>query len=444
MANPTSPAAPTKLSRLSLVTDSEQPINVLLVEDSRTVRRQLRMQISLLDNVTVFEAGTLAEARTVLDAQANTMFCAVLDLTLPDASGLEVIEAVRAYDVPIIVLTGSADPVLRQAVLDLRVIDYMFKTGAAAIEDIAYLIGRLRQNLSMLVLVVDDSRTFLTHITGLLAQYRFTILTANNGREALAVLADHPDIALILTDYHMPELNGLEMIREIRHTHRREDLAIIALSDFLHPELSAAMLKAGANDYLNKRFQVEEFFCRVVQNTNMVRFVRELRDMANRDYLTRLYNRRYLFQAGEPLVAEAKSGAFQLALAMVDADHFKRINDQHGHDAGDEALKRIASVLRRHFAHDGLVARYGGEEFVCLAKIDGDAQAQERFETLRAAIEAIDFQWDGERVPLTVSIGYTTALDTSLEAMIAKADEAVYQAKAGGRNCVVAAGEGDT
>lgn len=267
----------TKLSRLSLAADSEKPISILVVEDSKTVRRQLRQQISLLENVTVFEAGTLAEARNVLEAQSDDIFCAVLDLTLPDASGLDVVEAVRAYKVPSIVLTGSADPFLRQAVLDLRVIDYMFKTGAMAIEDVAYLIGRLRQNQAMIVLVVDDSKTFRTHVSGLLAQYRFVTMTANNGQEALEVLEKHPDIALVLTDYHMPEMNGLELIRNIRRTHRREDLAIIAMSDLDRPELSAAMLKAGANDFLHKGFQVEEFYCRVVQNTNMVRFVCELR-----------------------------------------------------------------------------------------------------------------------------------------------------------------------
>lgn len=426
-----------KLARLSMNSAGERPITILLVEDSRTVRAQLRHYIDMLDNVTVLEAGTLAEARIILEARSKDLFCAILDLTLPDASGLDTVEAVRAYEVPIIVLTGSADTFLRQAVLDLRVIDYMFKNGTAAVEDVAYLIGRLRQNRSMKVLVVDDSQTFMLHVTGLLAQYRYTILTAKNGREALRVLDQHPGISLILTDYHMPEMNGLELVQHIRRLHRREDLAIIALSDINRPELSAAMLKAGANDYLSKKFQSEEFYCRVVQNTNMVRYVHELRDMANRDYLTRLHNRRYLFEAAQPIYAEARADKRDLAVAMIDADHFKKINDEFGHSVGDEALKRMAAVFRRGLVGSGIVSRYGGEEFVCVTSLSDHARALEHFEKIREDVASIELISNGNRVPLTVSIGMTTALGGCFSDMIELADQAVYQAKESGRNRVV-------
>lgn len=424
-----------KIARLSMTGEGDEPIDVLLVEDSRTVRAQLRRYIALLDRVTLVEAVTLAEARAILEQRAPSLFCVVLDLTLPDAHGLAVVEAVRAYKVPIIVLTGSVDPALRRAVLDLHVIDYMFKSGGA-IEDVAYLIGRLRQNHGMQVMVVDDSRTFRTHIRGLLAQYRFPVLEAANGREAMELLETNPEVALVLADYHMPEMNGLEMIKRIRREHRREDLAIIALSDSHQPDLSAAMLKAGANDYLHKGFLIEEFYCRLVQNTNMIRYVRELRELAHCDYLTRLHNRRYLFDAGELLHAEAESNRAHLAVAMVDADHFKRINDIHGHAAGDEALKRIAGVLRRSFRRTDIVSRYGGEEFVCITVLESPDQAHRRFDDLRAAVEALEITWSGRRVPLTVSIGVATGSGKSLQEMIDRADSAVYRAKSEGRNRV--------
>jgi diguanylate cyclase (GGDEF)-like protein len=235
----------------------------------------------------------------------------------------------------------------------------------------------------------------------------------------------------------MPEMDGLELVRQIRRQHRREDLAIIALSDHGRPDLSAAMLKAGANDYLNKHFQAEEFYCRVVQNTNMVHYVRELHDMANRDYLTRLHNRRHLFQAAEARYQAVREQGGTLAVAMIDADHFKCINDQHGHAAGDEALKRIARVLRRNMARDDIVARYGGEEFVCVVALDVAHGARQRFESLRAAIAAIELEWAGAPIAITVSIGFTTQLGTSLTAMIDLADQAVFHAKAEGRNRVI-------
>lgn len=428
-----------KLSRLSLLADAQEPIDVLVVEDSRTVRSQLKQYLSLLDRVTVFEAETLAQARVLLAARTVPFFCVVLDLTLPDADGHEAVDAIRAFDVPIIVFTGSVNTQLRQAVMDLRVIDYMYKQGAAAIEDVAYLIGRMRQNQSMKVMIVDDSTTFRMHISRLLAQYRFPILMACDGHEALDLLARHPDVALVLTDYHMPHMNGLALVKEIRRKHRREDLAVIAFSDSEQPEISAAMLKAGANDYLNKHFLAEEFYCRVVQNTNMVHFVRELRDMANRDYLTRLHNRRHLFHAAEALFEQAHHAHGQLALAMVDADHFKQVNDRYGHGAGDEALKRIAGVLRKNCQPGDIAARYGGEEFVLLKQLPAGEDALPLFERLCAEVAALDFQWEGKPVPLSVSIGFTTRRAGGLSEMIEWADQAVFHAKALGRNCVVEA-----
>ena len=423
-----------KLLRLAMECDHAHPIRVLVLEDSRTVRTRLRQYIGLLEQVSVTEVDTLQDARDVLARQAGEFFCAVVDLTLPDASGLDGVRAVLRAGVPAIVLTGSLDPGLRQAARQENIIEYVHKSSRNALENIAYLIGRLRQNQSVKVMVVDDSRTFRLRVRELLTRYRFPVLEAGDGQEALDLLAAHPDTALLLTDYHMPRLDGLELIGRIRARYRREDLAVIALSQSRRPELSAAMLKAGANDYLNKQFMEEEFYCRVLQNANMIHYVRTLQSMASRDYLTRLYNRRHLFLAAEALYAAAREQGTPLAVAMVDADHFKRINDRHGHAAGDEALKQIARVLRHTFPAPDIVARYGGEEFVCVVPLGTRTEAWARFEALRAAVEAIRMHWDGTPVPLTVSIGLTLDTENSLTAMIDRADQAVFHAKSEGRN----------
>jgi len=169
-----------------------------------------------------------------------------------------------------------------------------------------------------------------------------------------------------------------------------------------------------------------------------VHYVRTLQDMANRDYLTRMHNRRHLYHAAETLYSETKRQGGTLAVAMVDADHFKRINDQHGHAAGDEALKCIARVLRRACLRGDLVARYGGEEFVCAMRVANHADAWQRFENLRQAIEAIELKWEGTPIPMTVSIGLTIDFRESFVAMLDLADQAVFHAKAEGRNRIVA------
>ena len=426
-----------KLKRLDEDLNEPEPITVLLVEDSRTVRLSLRGFIEQLANVALIEAETLAEARRLLDEKKHTFFCAILDLTLPDASGIKIVDMVRSYNTPIIVLTGSFDPDVRKEVLDRNVIDYMTKSSVAAIEDVAYLVGRLRQNRNMTVMVVDDSSTIRVYLSNLLAQYQFRVITANNGQEAIELLKQHPDTALIITDYHMPVMDGLEMIRRIRLEKRSEDLAIIGLSDEQRLDLSPAMIKAGANDFLSKKFQPEEFYCRVLQNINMVRFVRQLRDLANRDYLTYLHNRRFLFETAKKLHEEAVLGQRKLATAVVDADHFKRVNDQHGHTAGDIVLRKIADTIRKSLPHADILARYGGEEFVCVLSPMNDEDASNQYEALRHAIETLNLTVDGIHIPVTVSIGFTTNIGKSLAEMIEQADHALYRAKETGRNRVI-------
>jgi diguanylate cyclase (GGDEF)-like protein len=298
-------------------------------------------------------------------------------------------------------------------------------------------VGRLCENQAVKVLVVDDSPSFRMYLEGLLKQYRYRTLTAADGKEALAQVERHPDISLVITDYNMPNMNGQELIQALRRDYRREDLAIIGLSDRDNKGLSARLLKTGANDFLNKPFEVEEFYCRVTQNTNMISYVRQVRDSATRDFLTRVYNRRHLFDVGETLYANARRGRICLGAALIDADHFKRINDTWGHQVGDQALKAIADTLTASLRKSDIVARYGGEEFVCLAVLKAPADAKLVFERVRANLEAIELEAAGERVRITASVGVTLSLEDDLDAMLQRADEAVYKAKEAGRNRVV-------
>lgn len=377
-----------------------------------------------------------AQAQAML-SRPERFFCAVLDLNLPDAPNGEVVDLVRKFDIPVVVLTGSIDRKLRDSMLKKQVIDYIVKRNTTEIEHVAYVVGRLYENQHVKVLVADDSPSFRAYVEALLKNYRYFTHTAANGREALRMLDQHPDISLIITDFHMPEMNGQQLIEAVRRKYRREDLAIIGLSDASQDGLSAMLLKSGANDFLSKPFEIEEFYCRVTQNTNMISYVRQVRDSATRDFLTKAFNRRHLFEVGETLYANAKRGSIKLAAALIDADHFKQINDTFGHQIGDEALKLISTTLHKSMRRSDVVARYGGEEFVCLAIVKESEDASFVFERVRSALERIDLQVDGQRVVITASIGVTLELQDSLDAMINRADQAVYQAKEAGRNRVV-------
>jgi diguanylate cyclase (GGDEF)-like protein len=161
-------------------------------------------------------------------------------------------------------------------------------------------------------------------------------------------------------------------------------------------------------------------------------------EAATTDFLTRLNNRRQLIRLGIPLVAVAGRAQTPLAVAMIDIDHFKRINDNFGHDAGDLVLKDIATLLTERFRSSDIVSRYGGEEFCVIASNLDSHQAYDLFDSFREAVASQCTRLpDGTELRVTISIGITTVRLEQLESMISIADNALYTAKTMGRNRVV-------
>ncbi len=431
--------ASSKLSRLQSIAPANAGHAVLVVEDSKAIRELLCGYLRQIGGFTVETAASLAGAEALLAEHPQRFFCAALDLNLPDAADGEVVDAVRAHGVPVIVLSGSAAAAVRERMMAKNIVDYVVKQNSYEIEHVAYLIGRLRENRATKVLVVDDSRSFRRYIASLLEKYFFHTLEAADGREAMAIVAEHPDITLVITDINMPVMDGFQLIAALRQRYRREDLAIIGISDTNKHDISAKLLKLGGNDFLTKPFAVEEFYCRVTQNTNMVGYVRQIRDSAIHDFLTGVYNRRYLFEVAATLYGNARRGNVQLAALLLDVDHFKAVNDTYGHSAGDVVLQAIASRISGELRTIDVVARYGGEEFVCLVVLKEASDVAIVCERVRKAIAEMEVEYDAQRIAVTVSIGATTTLGACFEDMLRAADHGAYQAKAAGRNrCVVA------
>jgi diguanylate cyclase (GGDEF)-like protein len=386
-------------------------------------------------------AGSLAEAMASVESDPKRFFLAVVDLNLPDAPDGEVVDYLQAHDIPVVVLTGHYDDAMRERMVAKNVVDYLLKASVHEIEHAAHLVRRIHRNRDLQALVVDDSRAYRQYIGGLLEIQHLQVLYAENGREALAVMDQEPGISLVITDYNMPELDGLGLIEALRQQRGRDELAIIGVSDTIHPALPARLLKIGANDFITKPFLVEEFYCRVTQNLDLIEHIRAIRESAVRDYLTGLYNRRYLFEAGEALFAQARRARTSLAAVMLDIDHFKRVNDHYGHLAGDRVLKEVANVLAQSLRRADLIGRYGGEEFcILLPEIERGALLA-KLESLRTAVANTCIIHDGEGLSVTISLGTTLESAGTLQALIDRADGALYQAKEGGRNRVVMAAD---
>ena len=410
---------------------------ILLVEDSKVFQRAICARVTKDSPFVVDTAATFAAARDLIEGAENPYFVALLDLTLPDAAKDEVVSYALGKQIPSIVFTGTFDNAVREGLMRQGVIDYIAKESPASIDLLSETINRLRANIDTQVLVVDDSKVGRMYVARLLARHKLQVFEAENGRQALEVLAANPGIRLVLTDYNMPEMDGFELVREIRRSYSKDQLAVIGISAAGDPSLSPRFLKGGANDFITKPFQDEEFNCRISQNLDYLDNVRALRETAIRDPLTGMHNRRYLFDVGEHLYSSYLRDQIALSAVMVDVDYFKKVNDTYGHDGGDAVLKMVAALLQDAFRDTDVVARMGGEEF-CILLTNMEPESIERaLDRVRRDLEHTVVEHEGRQIRVTASFGACIENVDGLEGLIKRADEALYEAKDTGRNKVV-------
>jgi diguanylate cyclase (GGDEF)-like protein len=406
---------------------------ILLVEDSKLVAEVMRDKIQSRWNFEILTCQDYTSAKRIAHLHYKDIFLALLDLRLPDAPNGEVVDMVRSLGIPVIVFTGSVDQDTRELMLNKDIIDYVLKRNLNELDYVMRLIQRIYSNRHIHVLIVDDSASSRTVLRKLLQIHQLNIHEAQNAREALTILKSEKKIKLMVIDYRLPDINGDKLIIKIRSQYGIEDLAILGISGHGKGELSAKMLKAGANDFITKPFYTEEFYCRVMQNLEAIERIESIREASFTDFLTGLRNRKYFFENAASLWESARRKHIKLCLAMIDIDHFKKINDAFGHDIGDQALKHVAELLRKITRQSDLLARIGGEEFA-LILVNPEQKSYQVLDKLRQLIAENPLKKNGSTIQLSISIGATIDMQDSLDKMLKKADHYLYQAKELGRN----------
>jgi diguanylate cyclase (GGDEF)-like protein len=411
---------------------------ILIVDDSKTITYSLKVLINEELGYHAVVAHSKKECAEVLLKYRGKFSAALLDLSLPDAPNGEVVDFVTKFNIPTIVLTGTEIESNEDTFRDKNIIDYVLKDGGFAINYILELLKRIVRNNGMKVLVVDDSKVFSAQVRDLLQRFQLNCFTAYDGLEALAILEQNPDIKIVFTDYNMPNMDGLELTRNIRKQYKKDKISIIVTSGSENKKIPSKFLKYGANDFLYKGFTPEEFYARLSNTLEVLELFESTQDKANRDFLTGMFNRRYLFDISYELYNRAKAKKLPLCVAIIDIDKFKNINDTYGHDIGDIAIKEVAKILKLNVNEGSLVSRLGGEEFCIVLNGYEKEEVLTKLEHIREDFENNIIEITPRlSLKYTVSIGATMDLGSSFEDMIKKADENLYEAKESGRNKVI-------
>ncbi|SFB45716.1 diguanylate cyclase (GGDEF) domain-containing protein [Rhizobium sp. NFR07] len=405
---------------------------ILLIEDSVALSTLLTQRLEEETGAAVTRCGSMAAARGKL--QERSFMLALSGLNLPDAPNGEILNLLDEAGVATIVFTARFDVNAREKYAEKKIIDYIVKDGSRTVDTVVNTVRRFCTNNAYRILVVDDVRTARSGLTDILNRQNFQVLEAHSGRQALEILAGDDTIELVITDYHMPDMDGYELTRRIRETRGSEEIRIIGVSSSSDRLLSASFLKAGASDFIYRPFVPEELQCRIDNNIETLTQLKHLRRLAERDHLTGLANRRHFFDRMRNLGADALSGS----IALLDIDHFKNVNDSYGHDVGDRVLVTLATVMEKMCAAGRHIpARLGGEEFAIFLNKADAFQSHSFCEELRRAIEEANVPTGNSKISVTVSIGVVEIEpgETFSNQMNA-ADQLLYLAKANGRNRV--------
>lgn len=285
-------------------------------------------------------------------------------------------------------------------------------------------------------LVVEDSRTASEAITRTLAMIGVQCRVVDHPARVLQQLAQfQPD--LILMDMQLPGCTGIEAARVIRQHREFLSVPIVYLSGDTNVPMQVEALRLGGDQFLTKPYN--PVVLNAVVQSKIERY-RALRRAMERDSLTGLYNHAHIKDRLERAIVQARAQARPLAAAMLDIDHFKQINDRHGHPLGDQVIRNLGWFLRRHLRRGDLIGRYGGEEFLVVLPGAGLPQALQLLERIRAEFAQVRHR-DGQAVCTATLSGGVAELqqDDSAASLLNRADAALYQAKHAGRNRILCA-----
>jgi len=443
----------------------------------------------IITNIKVLEAKLRAEYYEVLTANSGTEGLAIaqkdfpdlilLDVMMPVMDGFEVCRRLKAAPttahIPVVMVTALDGVEDRVRGLEAGADDFLTKPidemalmariknlvrlklmrdelrlrqdTVEAMADIVMTLPAENETPRRILLLEDMDASAQRMVTALQTSLKATVHRARTPQEAFAAMVDSTPDLIILT-LTSDAFDGLRACSQIRTLEDLRQVPILVIGDQTRKDILFRALDLSVNDYLVRPIDRNELIARVATQFRWKTYsdrLREIRrqsiELAATDSLTGLHNRRYLGAHLARQITRSKETRKPCTVLILDIDHFKRINDTYGHQAGDEVLKALADSFKFNIRGVDLACRYGGEEFVIVMPETELAVAEKVAERLREAIAERHFK-TGEgkpEIPVTASIGIATldpATDTA-QSLLERADKALYEAKAGGRNKVV-------
>ncbi len=419
-------------------------MKALIVDPSDTYRQLLAKVLENFGFQTI-NANGYSDACNELNHHSFNLICMAMNLA--DGNSSDLCEKLKSSEetakTPLLMLTSSKSDEAVQNALALGVTEVFNKQDFNSFSQyLSNLVKRLTKptDITGHILYIEDSLSLASMVSEQLSRQGYTIEHHSSAMPAIRAF-NNKDFDLILTDVVLGgSVGGLQIVRAVRQNadeHKR-NIPILATSGYDDKARKLELFHLGINDYIPKPIVEEEMFARVknlLSNRQLILKLemqqKRLETLAMTDQLTGLYNRHFFMDMAPKKIAQAQRHKHPLCLMVIDIDHFKSINDTHGHAKGDTVLTAIGDLLVTKTRREDIVARYGGEEFILLMEYSNIAGTRGKAEALRLLIASLT----PIGIATTASFGISCLLpDDSFADLFARADKALYQAKEEGRN----------
>lgn len=422
-------------------------MKVLVVGQSA---RSLKELLNLLANSSFKTTGRLSSNRLLdlIKQEPYDFIC--MDIDAENRSNICLAQETRKLGgrlehIPIIALTPTTDDLslTNDALINgITTVFHKHDLGSfkTYLQHLTWKSETENETITGRVLYIEDCPTIATLVRTILQSSDIHVDHFTTAEAGLAAF-NHQAYDLILTDLLLEDqMSGYTVVSTIRAEPENDIIPIVVISGLDQPSRRVDLLKSGANDFVAKPISCEELLVRVRNHLRTKRLLTRvheqttyLQELAMRDQLTELYNRHFLMEVGPKRIAEAKKTQQPLSMMVIDLDHFKNINDQHGHSVGDAVLESVAKLLINSCQEEEVAFRFGGEEFVIILCNCDANMANQKAETLRVAVSELRPQ----NIAITVSIGIGELhldQDEQMADVFQRADKAVYASKSKGRN----------
>lgn len=414
---------------------------ILICDDSSTIRAIIKKELSEHFDLEIFSDGVYAYDFLLNDQKFDF---AVIDGEMPTMGGFELLRKIKdelnLVFLPVVILTANEGDYHEKKAFNLGAFDFLkkpFKQGQL----LKYLLDYFNEETNEgSVLVIEDSVLQNETICQQLRLKNIQPLSAKNAIEAMRYLLGGKEIDVMLLDIFLPQYTGYDLISILKSDERFSFIPIVGLTAFREKDILSEILDLGADDFIYKPYDINEFFARIRANIRISKLIKRLKDTSEQDYLTGIYNRRAFFHFLEKLTSLSLRENKPLSFVILDIDYFKKINDSYGHDIGDLLLKKLAEIVLKMTRRADVFGRYGGEEF-CLALPNTDLYgACLLANKIRSTISQTIMTFNKDKTisfSITISAG-VAEVDKSMDIdkLVKIADQNLYLAKENGRNRV--------